>query len=353
MAGSNFNNPVVDGIAAGRKLAPVIMRNVVQRVQLYNGKGVTEEFSDNPLYYEIRIVRIKPLTQEARTYGETTNGGGFNSLDPEQPVTESYGLTMAHTIDLPIDIAQSSMDMIPLDLLNGTATVLDQKIAKNVNASTMAEQLAKALNYQYNGGTPLNDHVVTATLGTTDLLDAFFDLSTILDNGDIDNGVDAFPLESRAFQIRPTVKNYFQKSGKAVYDLGNWKGQDMLKIGAFDPETYPNVHVDGSLGEINQTMFFVTPDAIWTLAEKYLGLTAGDLAEVYGILSSAEGTGRGIAFSRNIVVGQSPRGQGVRIYPLYRWGHETWFEKSVALLVKTGFTSVGTGALKVIGDGSR
>ena len=57
MAGSNFNNPVVDGIAAGRKLAPVIMRNVVQRVQLYDGKGVTEEFSDNPLYYEIRIVR--------------------------------------------------------------------------------------------------------------------------------------------------------------------------------------------------------------------------------------------------------------------------------------------------------
>ena len=350
-AGTTFANPTVDGIAAGRKLAPMIMTNIVQQIQLRNGRGVTGKYSDDPLYYEIRIVRIKPLTQEARTLSGSTNIGAFNSDDPEQPTTEQYGLTIDHIIDLPIDIAQSSMDMIPLDLLNGTVKVLQQKVAKNVNASTLATQLASALNYEQAGTTT---HTVDITLGTDEVLDKFMDMSVILDNGDEDNGVDTFPLDSRAIQIRPKIKNYMMKSGKAVFDLNNWTGQHMLKLGQVDYETVPNNKVDGYLGEINQTAFYMTPDPIWTLAEKYLGLSAGDLQYVYGVLSAAEGTGRGIAFTRNIVIDQSPKGQGVRIFPLYRWGIETWFEKSIVLLVdESNFASLGSGSLSVVGDASR
>lgn len=349
MSTTSYATPILDSFATARKLAPVIMNNVVQRIQLSNGKGLTEKFSQDVFADEIRIIRIKPLVQKARTLGETTDGLHYSAQTVEQPISDHYGLRLRHKYDTGISIPKSMMDMIPLDLLNGTREVLEQAIAKNVNASTLATQLASALNYEYNGGTPLEDHKVEVTLGTTVLTDAIMDMGVILDGGDATNGVDTFPKEGRVLQIRPTINGYLKKSGTAVYSIGNWKGQDMLKVGALDPETVPNTHVDGYLGEIDQTDIYMTAPAIWTLAESWLDLSAGDLDEIYGIMSCSSGTGRGLAFMNSVQVIPEIRGQGVRLLPNYRWGIETWFPKSIVLLAKTGMTSVGTGALSAKG----
>lgn len=352
MSTSNYGVPIIDNFATARKLAPVMMNNIVQGLQLKNGVGITEKFSQDVFTDEIRIIRQVALTQEARTLGEATDGKHFSAQTVEQPVSAHYGMRIRHIYNTPIDIPKSMMDMIPLDMLNSTAMVLAQAIAKNVNASTLAEMVATELNYQYNGGTPLNDRVVAVTLGTDDLVDSLIELNAILDEGDTANGVDIYDVFGRSAQLRPSVIAEMKKSGKGVFDLGNWKGQDMLKVGALDPEAVPNNKVDGYQGTIDSINVFKTSTAIFTLAEKYLGLSAGDLDEVYGLVSAYEGTGRALAFTNSVVTGQSPKGQGVRLFPLYRWGHENWFKSNV-LLVKTGFTSVGTGSLSVIAPGSR
>lgn len=355
MSTSNYGVPIIDSIASGRQLSPVIMNNIVQRIQLYNGRGVTEKFSSNVFTDEIRIIRVKPLTQKGRTLGESTNGLHYASdgATGEQPTTDHYGIRLRHKIDTPVSVPQSAMDMIPLDYLNATREVLEQTVANAVNASTLATQLAAALNYEYNSGSPLEDHKVEVTLGTSNMVDAVIDMGAILDDGDTTNGVHTFPKEGRALQLRPSAAKYLKRGIDYVYEVSNWKGQDMLKVGAIDPETVPNNHVDGYLGEIDQTALFLTPSAIWTLAEEWLGLSAGDLDDVYGLMAAAEGTGRGIAFTNAIQVIPEYRGQGVRYIPNYRWGMEVFFDKSLVLLAVTDLTSIGTGSLEAVGPDSQ
>ena len=355
MSTSSYGVPIIDSIASGRQLAPVIMNNVVQRIQLSHNKGVTEKFSQNVMTDEIRIIRVKPLTQKGRTLGSSTNGLHYDSSGAtgEQPTTDHYGIRLRNKIDRPISIPRSAMDMIPLEYLNGTREVLEQLVAKNVNAGTLAIQLASALNYEYNSGTPLEDHKVEVTLGTSNIVDAVIDMGAILDDGDTTNGIDTFPKENRVLQLRPTVAKYLKRGLDYVYEVSNWKGQDMLKVGAIDPETVPNNHVDGYLGQIDQTDLFLTSSPIWTLAEEWLGLGSGDLDEIYGLMSASQGTGRGIAFTNSVQIIPEYRGQGVRMLPNYRWGAEVFFPKSLVLLAKTSMTSVGTGSLSGIAPDSR
>jgi hypothetical protein len=355
MSTSSFGTPIIDSIASGRQLAPVLMNNIVQRIQLSDGKGVTEKFSGNVFTDEIRIIRIKPLTQKGRTLGSATNGKHYDSSGAtgEQPTTDHYGIRLRHKVDRPVSVPQSSMDMIPLDLLNGTVQVLEQTVSNAVNASTLATQLAAALNYEYNSGVPLEDHKVEVTLGTDSIVDAVIDMNAILDDGDTANGIHIFPYENRVLQLRPSAKKYLKRGLDYVYQVNNWKGQDMLKIGAIDPETVPNNHVDGYQGEIDMVDLFITPSAIFTLAEEWLGLSAGGLDEVYGLMSASQATGRGIAFTNAVQVIPEYRGQGVRYLPNYRWGLEVFFPKGLVLLAKAAMTSVGTGSLSAVAPDSR
>lgn len=90
MSTSNAGLPTIDSFATSRKLAPVVMNNVVQMVQLSNGKGLTEQFSQDVFTDEIRIIRQKGLAQEARTLGQTTDGKHYSAQDAEQPISDHY-----------------------------------------------------------------------------------------------------------------------------------------------------------------------------------------------------------------------------------------------------------------------
>jgi hypothetical protein len=182
--------------------------------------------------------------------------------------------------------------------------------------------------------------------------DAIVDMNAILDEGDTDNGIHIFPYQNRVLQMRPSAKKYLKKGLDYIY-VNNWKAQDMLKIGAIDTETEPNNDVDGYQGQIDGVDLFLTPPAIWALAEEWLGLTAGALDDVYGIMSASQGTGRGLAFTNSVQIIPEYRGQGVRMLPNYRWGVEVFFDKSLVLLTKAAFASVGTGNLEAIGPDSQ
>jgi len=339
MTTSNFGVPIIDSIATQRQLSRVIMHNIVQLRQQSNGRGITEEFSQDVFTDEIRVIRVKPVVQGVRTLGQATNGLAFNSNSPEQPLTQSYGIRLRHVYDQVLDIAQVSMDMIPLDLISAEIEQVTQAIAKNINASTMAQQISEALQLSYETDIAGDPTLIVWTAATEDMLDTFMDANAYLDNGDTSNGIDVFPLHTRVALLRPVAKNLLMKGNASVFDIGNWKGQDMLKMGALDPVTVPNHHADGFLGNVMGVPVHMTSNAVWTLAESWLDLSAGDLDLVYGMINASQGTGRGLAFSRTVQIIPNPRGQGIRILPLYRWGHETWFPKSVALIVTDSFTN--------------
>jgi len=343
---SQFTAPSIDGQAVKRVLATAIMENYVQDVIMRDGCGVTEKFTTDTDAFEVRVVRENPLTQNARNLGATINGGYFNGTGYEQPASTEYGLRLDYVIDQNVDIPANMQDMFPLDVVSATTRNLGQLVSRNVNASTLATQIASNLNHnaqlQEDGTAPTWQAV---TLGTTDLAQSFLQASATLDNGDEDNGVDIFPVDQRVAMWRPTIRPYLLKTGSIIVGGSNF-AQVMLASGKVDPSSgKPREYLGGYFGDIDRTPQHIASNAIWKLAELYLGLSAGALDDVYGLLGASIGTGRGLAFNSTLKVIDSPVGQGMRMQPKYRWGVETWFSQSIVLFVKTAFTNPGFGGV--------
>jgi hypothetical protein len=345
---SNFGAPAIDDQAVNRVMAMEILRNTVQRAQQVNGKGVTERFSTDVEAFEIRVIRQKPITSDVRNIGgvngvTTDNTAFFNADTNEEATSAFYGVRLNFIYDAGYDVSTTSESMFKPSILDDAVFRMGQHLSKNLNASTMAEQLAKALNLaqsQTDGAvnkTNVKDLDITAVDGS--ILNSMLDAYAVLDDGDVDNGQDTFDYEGRIALVRPALKRGLAKGVQGTLQVGNYLAQKMLSVGGVDPETTPNNILDGYFGDIDSTQHLMTATAVWTLAEKYLidsvtgvPVAAGTLDDIQGMLTHRDGTLRALAFSKGIKVIDNPRGQGKRLQPLYRWGHETIFPKSIVLV---------------------
>ena len=126
----------------------------------------------------------------------------------------------------------------------------------------------------------------------------------------------------------------------------------MLRKGGLDVDTNPDVSATGYLGEVDGMPVYMASKAVWALAEKYMGLSAGALNDVEMLVVSGVGTGRALAFNSAIKMIDSPNGQGRRIQPKYRFGAECWDALSVVPVVKSTFEAP-SGVITVKAPGSR
>lgn len=336
---AGYTAPSVDGQALARQLSPVVLVNVVQSLYHTPGRGVSQNVVVDTNAIEVRVIREKPLTQKARSIGETTDGGYFSSQTAEQPTSDEYGVRVNLVYDTPIDIPSNMQDMIPIDLANATMRNYVQAVAKNINASTIAEQLGGNLNYiatEEIASTGTGSSV-QVTIGTDNILDKYQDAQAFLDDGDSTNGVDTFPMASRIGLWRSDARRAFFTDATGVFSVNNWKAQDMLKVGAVDPESFPNNERNGFFGEIDQCYNYFVASAVWTLAEDYMRqngapVAGGFLDVVKGYICASMGTLRGIAINSTMKIIDSPSGQGIRLQPKQRWGVELIYPKSVVAL---------------------
>lgn len=336
---AGYTAPSVDGQALARQLSPTVLVNVVQSLFHTPGRGVSQNVVIDTNAIEVRVIREKPLTQKARTIGETTDGGYFSSQTAEQPTSDEYGLRVNLVYDTPIDIPTNMQDMIPIDLANATIRNYVQAVAKNINASTIAEQIAGngTLLGTQDLATAGSGSSVQVTIGTDDILEKFQDAQVYLDNGDSTNGVDTFPMSSRIALWRSDAKRAFYKDATGVFSINNWKAQDMLAIGAVDPVSVPNTEMNGFFGEIDQCYNYFVASAVWTLAEDYMRqdgspVASGFLDVVKGYICASMGTLRGIAINSTMKIVDSQAGQGIRLQPKQRWGVELIYPASVVVL---------------------
>lgn len=342
---SNYSAPKIDGQALRRQLFGVFLVNIVQGLFHTPGKGINQNVIVDTDALQVRVLREKPLTQKARRVGATENGGYFNEKSYEQPTSDEYGIEVNLILDRNIDIPANMEDMIKLPVAQATTKNYENLVKQNINASTIAAQLAGYFNAQATlvdgGGTATWQEYVAAT---DSILDVFQDANAVLDDGDVTNGVDTFPAESRIALWRSAGKRAFYKTAKAVLDIGNWKAQDMLRVGAVDPVSVRNTDKNGFFGEIDSVYNYFVATAIWNLAEEYLRqsaapVAAGTLDEVVGYLCASMGTLRGIAMDSQLKMIDSPVGQGIRMQPKQRWGVELIYPASVVAVVTDSFTN--------------
>lgn len=339
---ADIKTPYVNEATLKRIMSNRVKENIFQGIFTRPNEAVTEKFSTDTDAAQIQVIRVKPNNKDAREIGSDTNGGWFNSTSASTPTTEAYPIDIITTIDDVIDIPTNQQDMMNVDVAEAELSNLSGRVNKNVNAITFATQLAT----NFNAGAT-NKVVISGD----DYLSAIIEACSQLDDGNEAQGIDAYPDDQRAIFIRSGAKAALMKKGQIIIGGSN-AAQTILRKGGLDENTDPDVAATGYLGEVNNTPVYMASKAVWTLAEKYMGLTAGALDNVEMLVVSAIGTGRALAFNAAIKMIDSPNGQGRRIQPKYRFGAKCWDDKSVVAVVKSAFT-LPEGTITVQAPGSR
>lgn len=347
--GTNMSAPKLDGQALRRYTSKNIMENIFQEILSLPEKGVTEQFSNDTDASEIRIIRQVVPDIKARRLGASVNGGYFNSNAPKMPQSAEYGLKILYMIDDQIDFPTVMDEMVELGVAEATTKAVAGLVARNINASTIAHQIAAVVNQEIATANSTNNVVVDAT---GNIKDALFTASGLLDDGDVDNGVDTFDINRRQGFLRASARVDLLKSGQIIVGGSNY-AQEMLARGAISPNTYKQDKLQ-YVGEIDGTPFCVVAKPVWDLAEEYCQLTAGSLASVLGLVTAADATGRALAFNNSVKIIDCPRGQGKTAQYKYRWGIECFFYKGIVPILKNGTTlkSISSTAITIEAPGS-
>jgi hypothetical protein len=341
---TDFNQPTINSVQARLVLSNEILRNVGQNIIENDGEGVTQRFAKDTKGGRINVIRVLPLTQEARSLGADFNGASFPTGDFEQPNTVQYGLDIITVIDKPIAIRSAQKDMIPVDLLEAETRNFSLLMYRNINAMTIAGKIAKSLvSGQWK-------EVDLSGASATAIRDAVIQANAKLDEGDQDQGVDMFPTEDRIAVIRPSIRPYLLSANNILVGGSNY-AQDILAKGTLDTASTRDQR-NGFIGVIDGLPTYMANASIWTLAERYLGLPAGELDGVYGYISSAMANARGIALDENIKIVDAIAAQGVLIQPDCRMGFEAFYTKGNVFLVKTSFVKPDV-TMKLLAPASR
>ena len=334
----NISSPLINETSLRRIMSSQTKDNIFQNIFTKPNEAVTEKFSTDTSAAQIQVIRVKPNENKARELGSDKNGGWFNSVDAATPTTAAYGINIIDVIDYNIDIPTTQQDMINVDLAAAELTNLSGKVARNINAITIAAQLAKNFNHFAN-----NNGIATnwVTVQEDNYLKAIFEAGAKLDEGNPDEGIDAYPDNQRAIIMRPRAKSILLQKGQIVVGGSNY-AQDIVRNGGLDVETNPQVATTGYIGVVNNMPAYSASSVVWNLAEEYLGLPKGALDDVHMVVVSAVGCGRALAFNESIKSIPSPVGQGIRLQPKYRFGCECWDPFSVVVVCDGGFGNPAT-----------
>ena len=205
---ADIKTPYVNELTLKRNLVPRVKENIFQGIVTRPNEACTERFSTDTDAAELQIIRSKPNDKQAREIGADVNGGYFNSENAVQPTTEAYPIKILTTIDYNIDIPTNAQDMINVDLAEAELQNLSGKVDRNINALTIAVQLAKNFNDIASGKQSSN--WVTITSSSTqkgDWKNALIDAGAKLDEGN---------ARHRFVSFRPTR---YSRSSRSTFQI--------------------------------------------------------------------------------------------------------------------------------------
>lgn len=344
----NVNDTATQVLAAKQ-----VKENIFVDLVHKNGYGVMQQEETN--VSTLRMMKVLPTTASARTVGAATNGAFFNGNNAEIPKVSEYDLNLLYVYDQVYDLPEVQQDMCPVNIFDETTKNIGGRIATEINASTIAEQLANRYNAA-RAATAWTDIGVTLP-ASGGYYEAIQEASTMLDDGDEANGIQAFPFEEREIIMRPTFRKSLL-SDKGVLLGGSNYAQSMLAKGAVSPDAkkeWGNMYC----GEIDLIPCYIAPKALWSRA----GVWTYTSATNEGTTTNTQGTGttfdavqamvcaksatdRGISTQDYIKIIDSPNGAGKRLQPKTRWGINVCYGKGVVPILANK-TAVPTAEIKV------
>ena len=336
----NVNNTATQVLAAKQ-----VKENIFLDLIHKNGYGLTQVEETNAS--TVRMLKAPPIDASARELGAGSNGGFFNNGGASvQDVTE-YDLNLLYVYDKVMDLPEVQQDMCPINIFDQTTKNIAGRVATEINASTIAHQLKAVFN---KGKADAKWDGKAVVLGSTPkYYEAIQDASTLLDDGDIANGIQAFPFAEREIIMRPQFRSKLM-SASGVLQGGSNYAQSMIAKGAVSPDAtkeWGNMYV----GEIDLIPCYIAPAAIWARAGEWAGdIKAFD--SVQAMVTAASATDRGISTQDYIKIVDSPDGAGKRLQPKTRWGINVCYAKGIVPILAHG-TAVPDSDIAVSAPGSR
>lgn len=336
----NVNESATQVLAAKQ-----VKENIFLDLVHKNGYGVTQQEETN--VSTLRMMKVSPITDDARQLGASTNGAWFAAGDIGTPKVVEYDLNLLYIYDKPIDIPEVQEDMVPVNVMDNTTKNIGGRVATEINASTLALQLME----KYNAAKKATkwDGLAVVLTSNGDAYSAVQTASTMLDDGDEENGIQSFPFAERQILFRPTFRASLLSS-KGVLLGGSNYAQSMLAKGAVSPEArkeWGNMYC----GEIDGIPCYIVPAALWNRAGAWAGNTSAFNA-TEAIVCAASATDRGISTQDYIKIVDSPNGAGKRLQPKTRWGVNVPYPKGIIPILKSG-TAAPSADIAVTAVGSR
>ena len=332
-----------------------LSRAIADTIYIYDifrdGQSVTGKYTTTPERngaVRVMLNTAMPFASRTVSYGGRAgtdgNAGVINMNAPLMPANDEFMVYTNQVNDQMMLFPDLSKEYIPLDVMAKKIADYAQRVSMDRSASTLAEILAYSIWRALNGG----ENIVTA--GTLTEQYAYGDLinriHAKMDNGDQERGAFTFPTEGRTIIGRPSFINGLLNIKSGVVVLGGDMAQEMLKNYDLDRNLSERGYVgNGYKGHASGFHFQMAPDYIWTLAESYLGLAKGALADVSAIAVSFDATAVATGIDLGVKIVDAPQVRGSLAQPLNIWGHEA-FRKSFIItnLDTTNFVTMGFSA---------
>lgn len=334
----NVNNSATQVLAAKQ-----IKENLFADLLHRDGKGVTQHTDTN--VSTIRILKPAVPTGDARELGKANNGAWFNGNGATYQNITEYDLNLLYVYDLMTDIPEVQEDMVPVSVFDAANKNIAGRIATEINASTIAAQLAN----RYSAATSGWDGIgVVVGSGEKATYVAVMEASAKLDDGDESLGIQGYPFEDRQLLMRSSFRQALMSETGVLLGGSNY-AQSMIAKGGLDPEAtkeYGNMYC----GEIDLIPCYLVPAPIWNRASEWVGSTKTAFDNTKAVLCAASATDRGISTMDYVKVIDSPSGAGKRLQPKVRWGINVCYGSGIVPILASDTN--GT-ALSVAAPGSR
>lgn len=339
----NYREPYINNATLKRLYSSVVKDNIFQDLLFRDGEACTEKYCEDTSVAQVSVLRVLPGNGDPRHIGASTNGGFFNSNNALLSETVAYGVDLLDAFDRMHDIPEVQQDMMSVDLVAQRAKIVGGQVARAINGCTLATQIAENFNALYD--TTVNNLVrLPATITGEAVLNGIIEASANLDDGDVANGIDTYPIEERAIFVKPSMYAKLMQKGAIIIGGSNY-AQDILKDGGVSHGDKSD-NVTGYCGRILDIPVYKVAKPVWDMAKAYLGLDAvgkeseaAEFDKIEALVVSGNGTLRGLAFNATIKQIDCPDGAGVRMQPLYRWGAECILPSSVSVIVDNGFAN--------------
>lgn len=329
----------LDGSMVNVELSNAIAEAIYIEEIFRDGQSVTGKYTTDRKAGAVRVLLDTPFPFSSRTTeyggrkGTDGNGGVINVNPPLVPTNDEFMVYLNQVNDQSMIFPDLGKEYIPLDVMAKKIAGYAKSVAQDRSASTLAEIIAYAFFRALNDGGNLQ--TIADLTADNAYADAVNDLNAKLDNGDPVRGAYTYATEGRTIIGRPSFINkvFNKKSGLIL--TGADLAQSMLKDYDLDVRMSDKNYVGtGYKGYAMQFHWQSAPDYIWSLAEKYLGLTAGALDNVYAIAVSFESTAMGRVIDLGVKMIDADEVRGIKAQPLNVWGHEA-FRKSYVIGAST------------------